>query len=356
MTSKASIQRLSSSIIKWYRINARDLPWRRTDNPYHIWLSEIMLQQTTVRQGTDYYLRFLDKFPTIAALATAPQAAVLKQWEGLGYYSRARNLHATAQLIHNDLYGKFPTEYEEIIKLKGIGEYTAAAIASFVYGLPYVVVDGNVLRVISRLYGIKEAVDKTPTKRKIKDLAQALLNEQDPAEFNQAIMEFGALNCTFKNPDCPRCPLRKSCIAFQNDLVTTLPVKSKKIKKRKRYFVFHLILDKKHQVLIEQRGPKDVWQGLYQLPLVELDGPLSGNRDLLPLIKKLKLTLTDTSTCHKQLLTHQQLFCWFLVYKSEKAFPKSLAVEKGGNYKQVPQSRLSDYPFPKVIKAYLEGL
>ena len=355
MTSKPSSRRHSKAIVKWYRQHARDLPWRRTQDPYHIWLSEIMLQQTTVKQGTDYYLRFLEKFPDIAALATASQSAVLKQWEGLGYYSRARNLHATAQHIHNNLAGNFPTEYAEIIKLKGIGEYTAAAIASFVYGLPYVVVDGNVLRVMSRLYGITDPVDVTTTKKTIKGLAQALLEQQDPAEFNQAIMEFGALNCTYKNPDCPHCPLRKDCKAYQKDLVAQLPVKSKKIKKRKRYFVFHLIIDKNDQVLIEQRGPKDVWQGLYQLPLVELDGPLGKDRDLLPLIQELKLTLTDVSDCHKQLLTHQQLFCWFLVYTRKSAFPRSMAVEKEGNYEVVQRSELGDWPFPKVIKAYLEG-
>ena len=351
---KISNKRLSQAIIKWYRKNARDLPWRRTQDPYRIWLSEIMLQQTTVRQGTDYYLRFLEKFPTIADLATAPQEAVLKQWEGLGYYSRARNLHATAQHIHTELDGKFPTEYAEIIKLKGVGEYTAAAIASFVYGLPYVVVDGNVLRVMSRLYGLTEPVDLPATKKTIKKLAQALLEEQDPAEFNQSIMEFGALNCTYKKPSCMYCPLQQDCIAFQKGIAAELPVKSKKIKKRKRYFVFHLIVDSQQQVLIQQRGPKDVWQGLYQLPLVERDEPLGQDVALSPLISRLQLKLRKVSECHKQLLTHQQLYRWFVVYQSLKPFPKTLEQDLGPDYKVVPRYQLSKWPFPKVIKAYLE--
>ena len=354
MTNQAKAKSHSKAIVKWYRQHARDLPWRKTQDPYHIWLSEIMLQQTTVRQGTDYYLRFLEKFPTIAALAAAPQSAVLKQWEGLGYYSRARNLHATAQHIHTNLEGQFPTEYEEIIKLKGIGEYTAAAIASFVYGLPYVVVDGNVLRVMSRLYGITDPVDLTTTKKTIKALAQALLEQQEPAEFNQAIMEFGALNCTYKKPNCPDCPLQKNCLAYQKNLVAELPIKSKKIKKRKRYFVFHMIIDNKDQVLIEQRGPKDVWQGLYQLPLVEMTGPIEEERDLMPLVQQLNLNLIATSDRHKQLLTHQQLSCWFLEYRAKGTFQKLLTPAQKSNYEIIPLSQLSDWPFPKVINTYLD--
>lgn len=353
-TNKAN-RRLSKAIVKWYRSNARDLPWRRTQDPYRIWLSEIMLQQTTVRQGTDYYLRFLEKFPTIADLASAPQDAVLKQWEGLGYYSRARNLHTTAKHIHKELDGIFPSEYADIIKLKGVGEYTAAAIASFVYGLPYVVVDGNVLRVMSRLYGWTDPVDVPATKKTIKTQAQALLELQDPAEFNQAIMEFGAMHCTYKKPSCMYCPLQKDCVAFQKGIVAQLPVKSKKIKKRKRYFVFHLIVDSQHQVLIQQRGPKDVWQGLYQLPLVERDEPLAEDTELMPLIQKLNLKLREVSECHKQLLTHQQLSCWFLAYKSLKPFPNKLLKELGEDYKIVPRYKLNDWAFPKVIKAYLES-
>lgn len=342
-------QKYSTAIVKWYRKNARDLPWRRTQDPYKIWLSEIMLQQTTVAQGTDYYLRFLEKFPTIKTLAQASQDEVLKQWEGLGYYSRARNLHHTAQYIYEHLDGTFPSQYDDIKALKGVGDYTAAAIASFVYGLPYVVMDGNVLRVMSRLYGITEAVDIPKTKKQIKEEAQQLLECQDPAEFNQAIMEFGALLCTFKNPGCTNCPLRKSCVAYAEDMVGILPKKSKKIKKRKRFFVFHHITDPKNRILIEQRGPKDVWQGLYQFPLLELDGIAEETSKLHPLVSELSLEETHRSSCLKQTLTHQNLECWFVKYKAPKAFPKAL----NKAYEIITPKELDNYGFPRVINTYL---
>jgi len=341
---------LSSKLIKWYRKEARDLPWRRTQDPYHIWVSEIILQQTTVAQGEAYYHRFLKKFPTISILASATQDDVLKLWEGLGYYSRARNLHAASQDVMERFDGKFPDTYEDIISLKGIGPYAAAAIGSFVYGIPKVVVDGNVLRVISRLYGIEEAVDLPATKKIITHKAQVLLETQDPAEFNQTIMEFGAMQCTYKSPGCADCPLRKYCVAYDKELVTTLPLKSKKIKKRKRFFQYALISDKKDNYLIEQRQQKDVWQGLHQFPLVET--PKKANALSLhdiPDLGSVDGELETVSDNYKQTLTHQYIHAVFYHFKSAKL----LKQEKHKNRMVVSLAKFKELTWPKVIANYL---
>lgn len=344
-----STKQVASHIIKWYRKNARDLPWRHTQDPYPIWISEIILQQTTVAQGEAYYQRFLKKFPTIAALAAAEQDAVLKLWEGLGYYSRARNLHAAAQDVMERFGGKFPDTYEDIISLKGIGPYAAAAIGSFVYGIPKVVVDGNVLRVISRLYGIEDAVDIPATKKRITVLAQALLETQDAAEFNQAIMEFGALNCTYKNPTCTTCPLNKLCVAYSKKKVDQLPVKSKKIKKKTRRFHFLILEDSKNRLLIDQRESKDVWQGLFQFPLLESD---SLNHELslhdFPDIEPMKGELLEVSELYKQTLTHQYIHTLFYHFLAKTQLKKHKC------YKVISKTAIKDYAWPKIIVNYLK--
>jgi len=272
-------------------------------------------------------------------------------WEGLGYYSRARNLHAAAQDVMERYKGVFPDTYEGIISLKGIGPYAAAAIGSFVYGIPRVVVDGNVLRVISRLYGIKEPVDIPATKRQITELAQALLDYQDPAEFNQTIMEFGALNCTYKNPNCTNCPLNKFCIAYKKEIVSILPVKSKKIKKRTRHFQFFILEDSKKNILVEQRTAKDVWQGLHQFPMLEhkakVDAPSLHD---VPDIGPIEAKLEETSKEYKQTLTHQYIRAVFYRYKLKD----DLAKGKYENRVVLPMRKINSLAWPKIIANYLE--
>lgn len=312
-----------------------------------------MLQQTTVAQGTDYYLRFIQRFSTIQKLALAPIDDVLKLWEGLGYYSRARNLHFTAQDIINNYDGRFPEDYDTILKLKGIGPYTAAAISSFVYGLPHVVVDGNVLRVISRYYGIKDPVDTPAVKKKVTDLAQKLLEQEDPAEFNQSVMEFGALCCTYKKPSCAFCPLIDTCKAHNKNLIHLIPKKSKKIKKRKRYFQFLMLTDKKGKVLVEVRSQKDIWQGLYQFPLIETQELPQTAAPKLPLTimsDDLQYDILDFSKLYKQTLTHQLITARFYKYKINRVFKKKLPE----GMRAIALDELDSLAFPKIILSCLE--
>ncbi len=233
--------KFSNTLIYWYLQNNRDLPWRKSKNPYFIWLSEIMLQQTRVAQGLAYYLKFTTTFPTVFDLAKADESTVLKMWQGLGYYSRARNLHFSAKQISNELNGIFPSTYEEIIKLKGIGDYTASAISSICFNEPTAVVDGNVYRVLSRYFGLNTPTNSTSGIKEFKTLAQTLIDISQPGTYNQALMDFGALHCKPQNPLCETCPFSDSCVAFEKKLTKELPVKEKKIKVRKRYFNFLVI-------------------------------------------------------------------------------------------------------------------
>ncbi len=301
-------------------------------------------------QGTPYYEKFIQTYPTIAALANANLDEVLKLWEGLGYYSRARNLHAAAKDIMERFGGTFPTDYKEILSLKGIGPYSAAAIGSFAYGLPYVVVDGNVLRFISRYFGIKTSIDLTPTKHKIQDLAQRMQDEADPAEFNQAIMEFGALCCTFKNPSCTQCNLQPECKAFHTNQVSTIPVRTKKIKKRKRHFHFHILLDKLGNTLVAQRGPKDVWHGLFQFPLFEAKEPNHAGKlhDVID-IGTQKVTTTVYGP-YKQSLTHQHILGTFYIHELSVKMKRKWI----GEYRMVVNNELHNLPWPRIISNFLE--
>ncbi|MFZ4583041.1 MAG: A/G-specific adenine glycosylase, partial [Paludibacter sp.] len=236
-----SNENTSKTLINWYEHNKRELPWRDISDPYRIWISEIILQQTRVNQGISYYLRFVDRFPDVKALATAHEDEVLKYWQGLGYYSRARNLHKTAQIIVEKHNGNFPNSYTEIVQLKGIGAYTAAAICSFAYNQPYGVVDGNVYRVLSRLFAIQTPIDSSQAKNEFSDLATNLLNNSNPGIHNQAIMEFGALQCVPVQPECNTCPFQKTCKAYELDLVDKLPIKASKTKVRERFFNYFFI-------------------------------------------------------------------------------------------------------------------
>lgn len=261
----------SLRLLRWYEINGRQLPWRGTRDPYRIWVSEIILQQTRVAQGYDYFLRFTHRFPTVECLAEATEDEVLRQWQGLGYYSRARNLHKAARQIA--ALGHFPDTYDEIRQLHGVGDYTAAAIASLAFGLPCAVVDGNVYRVLARHFGIDEPIDTTAGKRLFAQMAQELLVPTCAADYNQAIMDFGALQCTPRQPRCPQCPMADTCLALAQGRVESLPVRQRSASVRVRYFTYVYVCFGE-EVLLQRRPSGDIWQGLYQPPLCETSEPM----------------------------------------------------------------------------------
>ena len=332
-------------LLLWYQKNKRDLPWRNTTNPYYIWLSEIILQQTRIEQGLPYYKNFTTKFPTLKDLATADEDAVLKLWQGLGYYSRARNLHFTAKTIYFDLNNTFPDNYNNILKLKGIGPYTAAAIASFAYKEPTAVVDGNVFRVLSRFFGIYDDIAVTKTRTVFQNLANELISKKQPDLFNHAIMDFGATVCVPANPKCGQCILNQNCYAFLKNKINQLPVKNKKIKVKNRFFNY-LILKKDNKIALQQRINKDIWQQLYELPMIET---LKDNEeelfeyllDLFPesIIKK----ITPNAIKHK--LSHQQLHISFYEIEVSDFDTKHLVV---------PLNQLDLYAYPIVLWNFLK--
>lgn len=259
----------AKNLIPWYLRNKRALPWRTTRDPYRIWLSEIMLQQTRVAQGLPYYLKFIEAYPTVNDLAAAPESEVLKLWQGLGYYSRARNLHATAKIVSNEMNGIFPNNYKGLLKLKGVGDYTASAIASICFNQPEAVVDGNVFRVLSRVFGISTPINSTNGQKQFKELAQQLIDKNEPGTFNQAIMEFGARHCVPQNPDCESCIFNHHCAAFQTKMVDKLPVKIKAKPIKKRYFNYLVVISKNEKTFLQQRLGKGIWHKLYEFPLIE---------------------------------------------------------------------------------------
>ena len=338
----------SNSLIHWYLQNKRDLPWRNTTNPYPIWLSEIMLQQTRVAQGLPYFLSFTDAFPTIFDLANAEEEQVLKLWQGLGYYSRARNLHTTSKHIAFELNGEFPPTYKELLKLKGVGEYTAAAIASFSYNEPVAVLDGNVFRVLSRYFNVDSDISLPKTKTEFQQLAQEVLDKKNPAVFNQAIMEFGALQCVPKNPDCNSCVLNSSCAALQHKKVSELPVKSKKTKVTNRYLNYLILKDSDSNYIVQKREGKGIWENLYEFPLLETDFLLS-EKDAIDQISKMQfynqkpseiLILQNEITLHK--LSHQHLHIRFFELRFSSKLPDSK-----------PFTAIEKLPFPIVIHNFM---
>ena len=266
---------ITNNLITWYLQNKRELPWRNTPDPYSVWLSEIMLQQTRVAQGLPYYVRFIETFPTIRDLAKAPESEVLKLWQGLGYYSRARNLHATAKMVSNEMNGVFPRNHKDLLKLKGIGEYTASAIASICYNQPEAVVDGNVFRVLSRLYGITTPINSSTGQKEFKNLAQQLIDKKQSGIYNQAIMEFGARYCIPQNPDCDSCIFNSHCVAFQKKTVDKLPIKIKTKPIKLRYFNYLVIISKNEKTILKQRIGKGIWHKLYEFPLIETSEEIS---------------------------------------------------------------------------------
>lgn len=302
------------AISDWYKINKRDLPWRETRDPYKIWISEIMLQQTRVAQAIQYYNRFLQQFPTVFDLALAPEDLVMKMWQGLGYYTRAHNLHQAAKIIVNDFSGVFPDDFNAIKKLPGIGNYTAAAIASIAFDKPVAAIDGNIYRVLSRYFGIFTPIDSTNGKKEFQDLANSLVPEKKAGNYNQAMMEFGALQCVPSNPDCATCPLAKSCYSAIHETINELPVKSKKVKTVNRYFYYYIIEDSDF-VLLQKRTGNDIWKNLYQFPLAESHHQLSDEKILeipFDFIKNENLTINSISELYKHVLTHQIIYARFI--------------------------------------------
>jgi A/G-specific adenine glycosylase len=339
----------SKTLSRWYLQNKRDLPWRNTTDPYPIWLSEIMLQQTRVVQGTPYFLSFTTVFPTVFDLANASEEQVLKLWQGLGYYSRARNLHKTAQTVAYEMGGVFPDNYADLLKLKGIGEYTAAAIASFSYNECVPVVDGNVFRVLSRYFDIDTDIAQASAKKEFAALAFELMPKDNPAQFNQAIMEFGALQCVPKSPNCSICVFNSSCAALQKKKVDQLPVKSKKTKVRNRYFNYIVAEDDLQNTIIQKRTAKGIWHNLYEFPLIETD-KVEDFDCISRYIQKnffqeneivSLLEYNPESIIHK--LSHQHLHIKFW-----KANLKGV-VENGINFEAV-----KTFPFPIVIHNFIE--
>jgi A/G-specific adenine glycosylase len=333
------MQVLGQELVKWYENHQRNLPWRHTKDPYQIWLSEIILQQTRVDQGLPYYLKFVHAFPTVELLANATEQEVLSLWQGLGYYSRGRNLHKTAQIIANEYNGAFPNSYEGLLKLKGIGPYTAAAIASFAFDLPHAVVDGNVFRVLSRYFGIDLAINSSAGKKMFEKIAADVLNTEQPALHNQAIMEFGALQCKPVAPKCSECPLQLSCAAFAENKVQLLPVKEKKIKIRHRFFVYHVQTDQENRLAFERRAAGDIWEGLYQFPMIEF----SSAEEQITYLQS--FAPTWQSPKFKHILTHQKIEAYFvlapLLEKKEEKIHYSLQA-------------ISELPLPRLIDKFLE--
>jgi len=335
----------STILIDWYLKNKRELPWRYTTNPYHIWLSEIILQQTRVNQGLPYFESFTSNFPSINDLANATEDEVLKLWQGLGYYSRARNLHATAKFISANLNGIFPKQYDEIIKLKGIGPYTAAAIASFAYKEQVAVVDGNVFRVISRYFGMFDDISTSKTRNVFQDLANELICKSNPDLFNQAIMDFGATQCTQKNPDCLNCVFQENCFAFRNQKTTELPVKLGKTKVSNRYFNFIIYKDKSDFTIIEQRVEKGIWQNLFQFPLIETSESvdLKNIKSLINESFQNIVKLNQTEIIHK--LSHQKLHINFW----------ELEVDEISNENKISIEDLNTFAFPIVLSNFIKS-
>ncbi len=341
------------ALINWYSQHKRDLPWRNTKNPYLIWVSEIILQQTRVNQGLNYYYKFVDSFPDIYSLANAKIDTILKIWQGLGYYSRARNMHFTANYIVNELNGKFPQKFNELKKLKGIGDYTAAAIASFSFNQAVPVVDGNVYRFLSRYFGIYESILTSSGKKIFFEKALEIICKDNAADFNQAIMEFGSIQCTPNNPDCLNCIFKLSCFALHNDKVNSLPVKKVKSKSKKRYFNYiHILYN--GDTFIEQRTKKDIWQLLYQFPLIETCTELSDNDllkhpDLIRLLENTEPTIKIIDYERNHILSHQIIHSRFVQVKINNLNP---LIEK--KYIRIPHLELSNYSVSRLIDSYLE--
>jgi len=338
-------------LINWYSINKRDLPWRLTPNPYLIWLSEIILQQTKVNQGLPYFKNFKDNYPTLKDLANANEDQVLKLWQGLGYYTRARNLITTAKYIYNDLNGVFPNNYQDLLKLKGVGPYTAAAISSICNNEPIAVVDGNVYRVLSRYFDIYTPINGTQGIREFKSIAQKMLDQKKPGEYNQAIMELGALICLPNNPRCNKCPLNESCLAKTNKTFDKLPIKLKKHPVKKRYFNYLVTITNTNKIILKKRLKKDIWLNLYEFPLIETNKSININtlktsspfRELFKSTKEFEVRCFNNEEFISK-LTHQHIYTkfWIIGVKTHPLAKSNL-------------SEISNFAVPIHIHNFIEA-
>lgn len=334
----------SKQIINWYQENKRNLPWRETSDPYFIWVSEIILQQTRVDQGLVYYKNFITRFPSIKLLAEAEEIEVLKVWQGLGYYSRARNMHFTAKYIFNDLENDFPSTYENILKLKGIGSYTAAAISSFAFGLPHAVVDGNVFRVLARYFNDSTPIDSTNGRKLFTEYAHMLLDKKKSADYNQGIMELGALVCKPINPHCKNCPISENCQGLRKGTVDSLPFKQHKIKIKKRYFNY---IFSKDTCFLKKRITKDIWLNLYEFPMFESDRMVETKKLQKQIEKNFDIKINNTpfySTKH--ILTHQHIYVNFWeIIDFSKISPANFII--------VGYHQVKDFPMPQLIANFV---
>lgn len=337
----------SQHLITWYEKNKRKLPWRETNDPYKIWLSEIILQQTRVEQGTPYYFKFIEHYPSLKSLANANEQDVLKLWEGLGYYSRARNMLFAAQQILDQHQGKLPVDMHDLLLIKGIGKYTAAAISSIAYNQPNPVVDGNVQRVISRLYEITEPIDGRLGAKIIDDIASELFDVNHPSTYNQAMMELGATVCKPKNPDCEICPVNQHCLSFANHSFASFPVKKNKIKVRNRYFKY-LFLITNGSVFMRERPKGDIWQGLWEPILLECDAMSALDNGEFPLHSNLAWKVKYKSEIITHQLTHQKIYCVFSIVESFQQ------VKKLNGYRKVRINEISTKALPILVKRFVE--
>ena len=340
----------TETLLYWYDENQRDFPWRKSRNPYHVWLSEIILQQTRVEQGLPYYNSFVSNFPTVFDLAAADEEKVLKLWQGLGYYSRARNLHASARWIVNERKGVFPQDYKSLLQLKGVGDYTASAIASICYEEPQAVVDGNVYRFLSRCFGISTPIDTGRAHKEFKAKATQLMADYSPNLFNQAMMEFGALHCTPKQAKCTSCPFHSVCYAFQQQSVYEYPLKAKRTKIRKRYFNYLVVKTPNGETLIQKRAGKGIWQNLYEFPLIETKSTVN-KKQLLEqenfpsnLAPKIASIAPYEDQPIKHLLSHQHLFIQFWEVKLNEETEDTVSLKA-----------LKDLPVPVVIQHFIDN-
>ncbi|MFM2362046.1 MAG: hypothetical protein RLZZ316_948 [Bacteroidota bacterium] len=344
----------TQQLLKWNKKeNKRSMPWKGEKDPYKIWLSEIILQQTRVEQGLDYYNRFIKAFPTVKKLAAAPEQKVFKLWEGLGYYSRCKNLIATAKIITEQYKGRFPNTYNEILQLKGVGPYTAAAIGSFAFNLPYAVLDGNVFRVLARYFGISTPTDSTDGKKLFSCLAQELLAKKQPADYNQALMDFGATICKPQQPLCTICYQKKECRAFANNWMAQLPVKEKKVIVKKRCFYYFVFISNMG-IAIKKRTAADIWQNLYEFALVETNEPKGPDKKNALLLAQKHFDNLSSATVERisvplsQKLSHQTITAYFITIR----IPSSKALLTN-DFEWVPAKKLTNYPFPKTITGWL---
>lgn len=352
-TSGFSIEDYQSRLIAWENSLDRPMPWKGEKDPYKIWISEIILQQTRVEQGWPYYTRFIEALPDVSALASAPEQQIMNLWQGLGYYRRALHLIETARLISQKYGGVFPDKYEDILQLKGIGPYTAAAISSFAYGLPYAVLDGNVMRILARLFRIEQPIDQPNTQKQLKTLAQQLIPHSDPGIYNQAVMDLGATICIPQKPLCGICPISGSCSSYQTPLVDILPIKSKIVAKKTRYFNYLILENENNEIYIEKRSGNDIWKNLYQFFLFESDKPtaekevdmfIENNKNIIK-----NYTMVSASEVSRHVLTHRYIELVFFHFRVSN----NTDIRETGLW--TPYTELKNYPFPQPILQYIQN-